>query len=155
MAQENETEILLTINVGKAKEDLAALTKQIEGLNNASEDNEGEIRALESQWDKLNGTIKKAEEIQTPLSLRLKAVQRQLQVLKLNGQENTETYHKLIEKAGQLKDTMGDTTAANFTVGGTDWEGNTITWIGDKDCVSGGVYEFNIKNNYGLIKKMN
>ena len=112
MAQENETEILLTINVGKAKEDLAALTKQIEGLNNASGDNEEEIHALESQWDKLNGTIKKAEEIQTPLSKSLRDVQRQLQVLKLNGQENTETYHKLIEKAGQLKDTMGDTAAA-------------------------------------------
>ena len=112
MAQENETEILLTINVGKAKEDLAALTKQIEGLNNASEDNEEEIRALESQWDKLNGTIKKAEEIQTPLSKRLRDVQRQLQVLKLNGQENTETYRKLIEEAGQLRDTMGDTAAA-------------------------------------------
>jgi chromosome segregation ATPase len=112
MAQENETEILLTINVGKAKEDLAALTKQIEELNNASEDNEDEIRALESQWDKLNDTIKKAEEIQTPLSVRLKDVQRQLQVLKLNGQENTETYRKLIEEAGQLKDAMGDTAAA-------------------------------------------
>ena len=47
------------------------------------------------------------------------------------------------------------TADANFTVGGTDWEGNTITWIGDKDCVSGGVYEFNIKNNYGIITKMN
>lgn len=112
MAQETETEILLTINVGKAKEDLAALTKQIEGLNNASENNEEEIRALESQWDKLNGTIKKAEEIQTPLSKRLRDVQRQLQVLKLNGQENTETYHKLIEKAGELRDTMGDTASA-------------------------------------------
>lgn len=112
MAQENETEILLTINVGKAKEDLAALTKQIEGLNNASEDNEEEIHALESQWDKLNDTIKKAEEIQTPLSKRLRDVQRQLQVLKLNGQENTETYRKLIEEAGQLRDTMGDTAAA-------------------------------------------
>lgn len=112
MAQENETEILLTINVGKAKEDLAALTKQIEGLNNASGDNEEEIRALESQWDKLNGTIKKAEEIQTPLSKRLRDVQRQLQVLKLNGQENTETYRKLIEEAGRLKDSMGDTASA-------------------------------------------
>lgn len=112
MAQENETEILLTINVGRAKEDLAALTKQIEGLNNASEDNEEEIRSLENQWDKLNGTIKKAEEIQTPLSKRLRDVQRQLQVLKLNGQENTETYRKLIEEAGQLRDTMGDTAAA-------------------------------------------
>ena len=112
MAGENETEILLTINVGRAKEDLASLTKQIGELNNASEGNEEEIRALESQWDKLNGTIKKAEEIQTPLSVQLKSVQRQLQALKLNGQENTETYHKLIEEAGRLKDTMGDTAAA-------------------------------------------
>ena len=112
MAGENETEILLTINVGRAKEDLASLTKQIGELNNASENNEEEIRALESQWDKLNGTIKKAEEIQTPLSVKLKGVQRQLQVLKLNGQENTETYHKLIEEAGRLKDTMGDTATA-------------------------------------------
>lgn len=112
MAGENETEILLTINVGRAKEDLASLTKQIGELNNASENNEEEIRALESQWDKLNGTIKKAEEIQTPLTVQLKGVQRQLQVLKLNGQENTETYHKLIEEAGRLKDTMGDTASA-------------------------------------------
>ena len=112
MAGENETEILLTINVGRAKEDLASLTKQIGELNNASENNEEEIRALESQWDKLNGTIKKAEEIQTPLSVQLKGLQRQLQVLKLNGQENTETYHKLIEEAGRLKDTMGDTATA-------------------------------------------
>ena len=136
MAQENETEILLTINVGKAKEDLAALTKQIEGLNNASENNEGEIRALESQWDKLNGTIKKAEEIQTPLSLRLKEVQRQLQVLKLNGQENTETYHKLIEKAGQLKDTMGDTaTAINKTASDT---ANLDATLGALGAAAGG-----------------
>ena len=112
MAGENETEILLTINVGRAKEDLASLTKQIGELNNASENNEEEIRSLESQWDKLNGTIKKAEEIQTPLTVKLKGVQRQLQVLKLNGQENTETYHKLIEEAGRLKDTMGDTATA-------------------------------------------
>ena len=112
MAGENETEILLTINVGKAKEDLASLTKQIGELNNASEDNEEEIRTLESQWDKLNGTIKKAEEIQTPLTLRLKGVRSQLQALKLNGQENTETYHKLIEEAGRLKDAMGDTASA-------------------------------------------
>ena len=120
MALENETEILLTINVGKAKEDLASLTKQIGELNNASGSNEEEIRALENQWDKLNGTIKKAEEIQTPLSQRLKSVQRQLQVLKLNGQENTETYHKLIAEAGRLKDTMGDTaTAINKTASDT------------------------------------
>ena len=120
MAGENETEILLTINVGRAKEDLASLTKQIGELNNASENNEEEIRALESQWDKLNGTIKKAEEIQTPLSQRLKGVQRELQILKLNGQENTETYHKLIEEAGRLKDTMGDTaTAINKTASDT------------------------------------
>lgn len=136
MAQENETEILLTINVGKAKEDLAALTKQIEELNNASEDNEDEIRALESQWDKLNDTIKKAEEIQTPLSVRLKDVQRQLQVLKLNGQENTETYRKLIEEAGQLKDAMGDTAAAiNKTASDT---ANLDAALGALGAVTGG-----------------
>lgn len=136
MAQENETEILLTINVGKAKEDLAALTKQIEGLNNASEDNEEEIRALESQWNKLNGTIKKAEEIQTPLSKRLRDVQRQLQVLKLNGQENTETYRKLIGEAGRLRDTMGDTAAAiNKTASDT---ANLDAALGALGAVAGG-----------------
>lgn len=47
---------------------------------------------------------------------------------------------------------IADTT---FTVGGTDWEGNAITWSGDKDCIASGVYEFSIIDNYGLIKKMN
>lgn len=42
-----------------------------------------------------------------------------------------------------------------FTVGGTDWEGNAITWSGDKDCIASGVYEFSITDNYGIIIKMN
>ena len=112
MAQTQETEILLTIDLDQAKKDLAALTKQIEELNSASDTSEEEVKALEKQWDQLSETIKKAEKAQQPLGQRLKDVQKQLQLMKYNGQENTAQYQKLIAEAGRLKDAMGDTAAA-------------------------------------------
>lgn len=112
MAQENETEILLTINVDKAKRDLAALTQQIQELNAAGDDNEDEVRALEKQWDQLSSTIQKAEKAQQPLTKQLREIERRLQQLKLTNQENTEEYARLIAEAGKMKDAMLDTSSA-------------------------------------------
>ena len=47
------------------------------------------------------------------------------------------------------------TASANFTTAGTGHDSGNITWVGDSSCVTGGVYEYNIVDNYGLIKKMN
>lgn len=112
MAQTQETEILLTIDLDKAKKDLAALTKQIQDLNASSESSEEDVKALEKQWDQLSETIKKAEKAQQPLGQRLKDIQKQLQLLKANGLDNTETYRNLMVEAGNLRDAMGDVSQA-------------------------------------------
>lgn len=136
MAQTQETEILLTIDLDKAKKDLAALTKQIEELNSASDTSEEEVKQLEKQWDQLSETIKKAEKAQQPLDQRLKDVQKQLQLLKYNGQENTAEYQKLIAEAGRLKDAMGDTASAiNKTASDT---ANLDAALGALSAASGG-----------------
>ena len=47
------------------------------------------------------------------------------------------------------------TASANFIAAGTGHDSGNITWVGDSNCITGGVYEYNIVDNYGLIKKMN
>lgn len=66
--QKYNTDVVLTIDLEKAKRDLANLTTQIQQLNASSDSNERAVKALEKQWDMLNGAIKKAEESQKEMN---------------------------------------------------------------------------------------
>lgn len=70
--QKYNTDVVLTIDLDKAKQDLAALTKQIQDLNASSDTNEKEVKALEKQWDLLNSAIKKAEGSEKGLNSTIK-----------------------------------------------------------------------------------
>lgn len=113
MANPNESvNIGIEIDVEKAQKDLDTLTRTIQELNESTDDNEELVKELEKQWDKLDKAIKDAGTGQRNLSKELKEVTKQLQVMKLNGQDNTAEYQKLIAKAGALKDAMSDTSQA-------------------------------------------
>ena len=137
MANPNENvSIGIEIDVDKAKKDLDTLTKTIQELNESTDDNEELVKELEKQWDRLDKAIKDAGTGQKNLSKELKEVTKQLQVMKLNGQDNTEQYQKLIERAGQLKDAMGDTAQAiNKTASDT---ANLDAILGAASAASGG-----------------
>ena len=106
---EDTAKVVLEMDVEKAKKDLDALTKTIQELNESGDDTDEIVKELEKQWDRLNNEINNAGKGQRNLAKELKEVTKQLQVMKLNGEENTAEYHKLVVQAGALKDAMGDT----------------------------------------------
>lgn len=105
---EDTAKVVLEMDVDKAKKDLDALTKTIQELNNSGDDNEEIVRELEKQWDRLNNEINNAGKGQRNLTKELREVTKQLQVMKLNGEENTAEYQKLVVQAGALRDAMDD-----------------------------------------------
>lgn len=107
-----EVGLKLTLDIAKAKSDAEALAKKIEKLSKDFGENSKEVQEAQKQYDDLNKNIKSLSQSQEPLAKQLKEVQKQLQVLKFNGQENTQQYAELIAKAGALKDAMGDTAQA-------------------------------------------
>ena len=106
---EDTAKVVLELDVDKARKQLDLINKTIEELNANTDDTEELVKNLEKQWDKLNDEINNAGKGQRNLAKELKEVTKQLQVMKLNGQENTAEYQKLVVQAGALKDAMGDT----------------------------------------------
>lgn len=131
-----DVKITIDIDVEKAQKDLDKLTKTIEDLNKSTDVNEDYVKELEKQWTKLDNAIKNSVTGQRNLSKELKEVTKQLQVMKLNGQENTVEYAKLIKTAGELKDAISDTQQAiNKTASDT---ANLDAILGAASAASGG-----------------
>lgn len=107
MAEET-AKVVLEMDTDKARKNLETLDKAIKELNHNTDDTEDLVKELEKQWDKLNDEITKAGKGQRNLAKELKEVTKQLQIMKLNGQENTEEYQRLVVQAGALKDAIGD-----------------------------------------------
>lgn len=107
MAEET-AKVVLEMDVDKAKKSLDSLDQAIKELNHNTDDTEDLVKELEKQWDKLNDEITNAGKGQRNLAKELKEVTKQLQIMKLNGQDNTEEYQRLVVQAGALKDAIGD-----------------------------------------------
>lgn len=108
---EDTAKVVLEMDVDKAKKDLDALTKTIQELNESGDDTDEIVKELEKQWDRLNNEINNAGKGQRNLTKELREVTKQLQVMKLNGEENTAEYQKLVVQAGALRDAMVDTSS--------------------------------------------
>lgn len=147
---EEKTTVGIEFDLEQAKKDLKALNDQIKQLNSTTDDTEETVKALERQWDLLDTAIKAAEggmkefevtsvktgAAEKTLGQELKEITVQLQRMKLEGKEGTVEYQNLIERAGQLKDAMGDTAAAiNKTASDTS---NLDAVLGAASAVSGG-----------------
>lgn len=107
MAEET-AKVVLEMDTDKARKNLDTLDKAIKELNHNTDDTEELVKELEKQWDKLNDEITNAGKGQRNLAKELQQVTKQLQIMKLNGQENTEEYQRLVVQAGALKDAIGD-----------------------------------------------
>lgn len=147
---EEKTTVGIEFDLDQAKKDLKALNDQIKQLNSTTDDTEETVKALERQWDLLDTAIKAAEggmkefevtsvktgAAEKTLGKELKEITVQLQRMKLEGKEGTAEYQNLIQRAGQLKDAMGDTAAAiNKTASDTS---NLNAVLGAASAVSGG-----------------
>lgn len=137
MATEQENvKIGVEIDVDKARKQLDVLDKTIKELNENTDDTDELVKKLEKQWDQLNKVINESTGEQKDLAKQLKVVTKQLQIMKLNGEDNTEAYHKLLTEAGNLKDAMGDTAQAIKNVASDT--SNLDAALGAMSAASGG-----------------
>ena len=125
---EDTAKVVLEMDVDKAKKDLDALTKTIQELNDSGDDTDEIVKELEKQWDRLNNEINNAGKGQRNLAKGLKEVTKQLQVMKLNGEENTVEYQKLVVQAGALKDAMGDASQVIKAAASDTWK-SVLPWL--------------------------
>ena len=147
---EQKTTVGIEFDLEQAKKDLKALNDQIRELNWSTDDTEEQVKQLERQVDLLSTAIKAAEggmsefevtsksaaNAEKTLQQELKEITNQLSRMKLEGKDGSAEYQNLIQRAGELKDAMGDTSQAIKAVASDT--SNLDAILGAASAVSGG-----------------
>lgn len=102
--------------------DLDTVRKQVQGIAKSMNEGfkEGIADALKEAGvsvEEFEAALKELMGTEKSLKQQLKETKEELALMKLEGKENTAEYQKLIEKAGQLADTLSDVAAETRRVG--------------------------------------
>lgn len=145
MAQEDAS-IKISFDISQAQAQLEQLYEEQKKLNEElSKVDEGtdEYEKLNNQLEEVNKNIETSTQglqkygnSQKNLKQELRELTDQLQRMKLEGKDNSAEYQRMIARAGELKDAMGDTAQAiNKTASDT---ANLDAVLGAASAVSGG-----------------